>query len=343
MTSQAFFLRMCPVPPCDEGCPGDWDCVPEALRCNQLVVGWAEADGLLDLELSRERFREVIHHAYSECYGENRRKLGAAAGNAWRFIRCMREDDLVVVPHDSEFHIGRVAGAPFFDKRKVKSNSAYRRKVEWIKPNVPMIDDGTALQNYMKKPPRGTLNFIRKEAVANEVCELLAIPPTLDNLRQHAARRSAQRLSTAAVPRACDRDGIRHGREGEGPNHRKLRCWIMRNPGKVAPHYAKFHTETEYVLRSADRVDVVFRGPDEIVVIEVKSSDSSEADLERGVFQCIKYRAVMEAMKVCPEVMVTSILVTQEFLPESLAELARQNGVRHFLAPELLPEASPRD
>ena len=35
----------------------------------------------------------------------------------------------------------------------------------------------------------------------------------------------------------------------------------------------------------------------EIITIEVKSRDSNWADLRRGVYQCVQYRAVMEAQK----------------------------------------------
>ena len=105
----------------------------------------------------------------------------------------------------------------------------------------------------------------------------------------------------------------------------------MHNPGEIDPAYTGFGTETEFVLASADRVDVVFRGLQETVAIEVKSIDSNEADLRRGVFQCIKYRAVLEAMDFRSDPTVTAILVTQKDLPEDLASLARLNGVRCFV------------
>ena len=144
-----------------------------------------------------------------------------------------------------------------------------------------------------------------------------------------------QPLSVLAIPEGHEEDGISHGRQGEGPNHKKLRLWVKKHPGEIKRRYQGFRTEKEVVLDSADRVDVVFYGRKDTIAIEVKSKDSDETNLRRGVFQCIKYRAVMEAMDVRSEASLTAVLVTQEPLPGDLAVLARLNGVRHFLAPAL--------
>ena len=144
-----------------------------------------------------------------------------------------------------------------------------------------------------------------------------------------------QALPAPTVPDGDEQDGLSHNRRGEGRNHKKLRLWVKKNPGKIKRAYNDFRTETEVVLASADRVDVVYYGIGGTVAIEVKSVDSDEVDLRRGVFQCVKYRAVMKAMDVRSEPKVTAILVTQEPLPGDLAELARLNGIRHFLAPKL--------
>ena len=142
-----------------------------------------------------------------------------------------------------------------------------------------------------------------------------------------------ERLPTATRPEGTERDGTSHARRGEGPNHKALRLWIAKNPRRVRRAYANFETDTEVVLESADRVDVVYYGPASTVVIEVKSLDSDELDLRRGVFQCIKYRAVMEAMDTRSDALVVPVLVTQTPLPGDLAELVRRHGIRYFKAP----------
>ncbi|MDD9979899.1 MAG: hypothetical protein OXU81_00805 [Gammaproteobacteria bacterium] len=141
----------------------------------------------------------------------------------------------------------------------------------------------------------------------------------------------------APVPSAgTERDGISHARRGEGPNHKALRLWIKKNPRRVRRAYADFDTDTEVILDSADRVDVVYYGPTSTVVVEVKSLDSDDTDLRRGVFQCIKYRAVMEAMDMRSETQVVPVLVTQAPLPGDLGDLVRRHGIRHFKAPTRL-------
>jgi hypothetical protein len=46
---------------------------------------------------------------------------------------------------------------------------------------------------------------------------------------------------------------------------------------------------------SSDCLDVSFRVRDKWVAAEVNSSLSNSADIVRGLFQCVKYRAVMAA------------------------------------------------
>ena len=130
-----------------------------------------------------------------------------------------------------------------------------------------------------------------------------------------------------------EKDGIRHNRKGEGENHRNLRMWVKNNPGKIKKSYKNFKSDTEVVLYSADRVDVVYydRNRNMTVAVEVKSCDSNDEDLRRGIFQCIKYRAVMKAMDSEPKV--DALLVTQKDLPGNLESLLRRNEIRHFKAP----------
>ena len=144
-----------------------------------------------------------------------------------------------------------------------------------------------------------------------------------------------ERLPAPTQPQGTENDGIRHARRGEGPNHKALRLWVRDHPGKIRGGYANFATDTEVVLDSADRVDVVYYDPDSTVAIEVKSSDSDDTDLRRGIFQCIKYRAVMEAMDIRQDAQVDTVLVAQRPLPRDLRPLLRLHGIGHFKAPDL--------
>lgn len=123
----AFVLRIA---------PSIEDRVDEALKDGDLIIGWSLAKGLLDTELDWLEFRESVHKAYYA--GEaSYRKAGSAAGSMWRFIRDMKPGDLVVTPHGSSFYVGRVIGPPRFEPDKVDTDTAYRRKVEWLNNGKP--------------------------------------------------------------------------------------------------------------------------------------------------------------------------------------------------------------
>jgi predicted Mrr-cat superfamily restriction endonuclease len=122
MAQQAFILRIS---------PSGIDRVPEALNSNQIIIGWAEAKGLLNECLSWEDFRSIIRGTYYTDEG-NLRRAGAASGHMWRFIREMNNGDIVVVPHGSEFFIAQVVGPATYDESRVGDDTAYRRVVEWL-------------------------------------------------------------------------------------------------------------------------------------------------------------------------------------------------------------------
>ena len=131
------------------------------------------------------------------------------------------------------------------------------------------------------------------------------------------------------VPEEARAASRRHlGGGGEGPNHRALRMRVARNPSLVRRGLRAENTATEVELLSGDRVDVVSTIRDGTVAIEVKSQDSDWADLRRGVYQCVKYRAVLAAQDIRGDPNVESWLVTGGPLPGDLKDLARRLGVR---------------
>lgn len=122
----------------------------------------------------------------------------------------------------------------------------------------------------------------------------------------------------------------KYGSGGEGQFHRALRLWVKDNPGLVDRAYAgAVRTDTEYPLDSGDRVDAVYHLKDRIVILEVKSRISNTVDLRRGVFQCIKYRAVKQAMDVRDSVPIEAVLVTETDAPGEILALLRQHNIRH--------------
>jgi len=117
--------------------PSKVDRLKEALRTDQLITGWAKAAGLLDEDLNWVEFREIIRKTY---YADDQtlRRAGAAAGNLWRFIREMKPEDLVVVPHGNDFYVAEITGDTIYDDTKIDEDSAYRRPVKWLNDKKPI-------------------------------------------------------------------------------------------------------------------------------------------------------------------------------------------------------------
>jgi predicted Mrr-cat superfamily restriction endonuclease len=128
MSMNAFILRIA---------PGGEDKVPEALASNQIIIGWALAEDLLDQSLDWEKFREIMHSIYYKDE-PTRHKAGAASGHMWRFIRDMKVDDLVVVPYKSCFYVAKITGPCIYLKEKIDDDSAFRRPVQWMNDKKPL-------------------------------------------------------------------------------------------------------------------------------------------------------------------------------------------------------------
>jgi len=117
--------------------PAGIDKTQEALDANEILTGWAKARGLLNPELDWPAFREILRTAYYSTEKTNH-KAGLAAGNMWRFIREMKEGDLIVVPAPANFYVARVIGPARYLADKAAEDSAYRRQVAWLNKKQPI-------------------------------------------------------------------------------------------------------------------------------------------------------------------------------------------------------------
>ena len=130
------------------------------------------------------------------------------------------------------------------------------------------------------------------------------------------------------------------GGDGEGAFHKALREWVWKHPKRIDKRFRGVDSKTEVELFSGDRVDVVYWAPREVVVIEVKSRISDFDDFQRGVYQCVKYRAVMEAQEQEEKSgrRVRALLVTETALPTDLARAAKRLRVPHL---QVAPVSAP--
>jgi predicted Mrr-cat superfamily restriction endonuclease len=140
--------------------------IDEALRDDQIIMGWANAKGLLDLNLSKPDFRGIIHQTY---YSDDPhfRKAGRATSHLWRLIREMRKGDLVVVPNGKNFYMAEVSDdQAIFLGKKAAEDTSYRRNVRWLSKVSPI--------------PRTSLS-------RNLQAKLKQLHSTSDDISEHAA------------------------------------------------------------------------------------------------------------------------------------------------------------
>lgn len=112
--------------------------------------------------------------------------------------------------------------------------------------------------------------------------------------------------------------------EPESEAHRLLKEWVAENP-QILKSKIPFHVgHIEWLFASADCVDVMFEHEEGCIAVEVKSEISNDADLERGIYQCIKYQALLRAELKASGIIPngTAILVIARQLPSQLQELA---------------------
>lgn len=82
---------------------------------------------------------------------------------------------------------------------------------------------------------------------------------------------------------------------GECEAHKRLKEYVAKRPDIIGLPLSAGRGETEHLLPAGDKPDVSFHHKDTWIAAEVKSAISSVEDITRGIFQCVKYRAVMEA------------------------------------------------
>lgn len=130
-------------------------------------------------------------------------------------------------------------------------------------------------------------------------------------------------IPAAFFPRSITRGG------GESPAHKSLKIHVSRNPQIIGLPVSAGTGETEFIFPSADVLDVLFKYRDEWVGVEVKSAHSDTEDITRGIFQCVKYLALMEALQKAKQLKPQSrvILLLEDKFPDELMALKNSLGI----------------
>ncbi|RKF30572.1 hypothetical protein BCY88_12995 [Paraburkholderia fungorum] len=130
---------------------------------------------------------------------------------------------------------------------------------------------------------------------------------------------------------------------GESQAHKALKRFVLNNPALFDAPVDCWLQETEHALHSGDGLDVMFKSETMWLGVEVKSrvSDGNLDDYRRGLFQVVKYRAVLEAQARVdhpagpPQVRV--ILVLESCLPSELRQVAEMLDVPFI--EQIVPES----
>jgi len=141
-------------------------------------------------------------------------------------------------------------------------------------------------------------------------------------------------LSIAPIESASSRKSSRsaHAGSGESPQHLRLKDYVRGHPEVVGADDDSI-SFTEYVLPSLDQIDVVFKTGKICIAVEVKSSlsDTFPDDYLRGLYQVIKYDALLRAMALAGvesiPANIKAFLVLESALPKKLRILAQTLGV----------------
>ena len=118
--------------------------------------------------------------------------------------------------------------------------------------------------------------------------------------------------------------------EGEGAEHKALKEYISNNPNVIKKRFSP--GEMEHRLPSGDYLDISFKNKKNWLAVEVKPSTSNNADIVRGIFQCVKYKAVMEAVSIAEpsNVECCTLLVLAGRMPNELMKLAHTLGIQYI-------------
>lgn len=198
---------------------------------------------------------------------------------------------------------------------------------------------GPYFRRYTKGRKFENLSWAKQENIIQEATQDIFRCRNWTRLLEHY---ELEGLLQPVLTLATDEDAIPpptngFSGEGESEEHLLLKDYVLNHPAIVIDETIRgWQGNVEEALPSGDFADVCFRKGDSIIAVEVKSRISNDADLSRGIYQCVKYRAVcvawQRALLQVPDA--HAVLVIQRELPTDLAELAERLSIDVRIVPE---------
>lgn len=139
-------------------------------------------------------------------------------------------------------------------------------------------------------------------------------------------------LSPSVAYSKADEEKVKMGtfsKYSEGQFHKEMKAYIKEHPESIGLTNVTVRDE-ERVLLSGDRLDVYFQQKDNTrIAVEVKSRISPDEDILRGLYQCVKYKAILDAENKVHGDPYNSrvILVLEGFLSDSNYQVKDSLGV----------------
>jgi hypothetical protein len=152
-------------------------------------------------------------------------------------------------------------------------------------------------------------------------------PSTITRLSESRPKRIANDVPWDFTPTA----DFQEPKKPESPEPKALKLYIAAHPEVIGlPKGTKY--ELEKTLGSGDRADVCFSIKDKFVIAEIKSEISPEDDIRKGVFQGIKYRAIIRAHQKLKRVIPNgeAVLVVGKKMSPKARQLADDLSVKCF-------------
>jgi hypothetical protein len=135
----------------------------------------------------------------------------------------------------------------------------------------------------------------------------------------------------SALAKFAAQSGVQKGKSLE---HIQMQDCIRSNPRLVLPNLQGDveSSSCEYLFWSLDRADVVAKTSEEWIGFEVKPSTAPFEELKKGIYQVMKYRALLAADllsrgRICRS---RCVLVIGGSLPKELRLLATRFGIQVF-------------
>ncbi len=119
-------------------------------------------------------------------------------------------------------------------------------------------------------------------------------------------------------------------RGGESPNHKAFKEAVRSHPAWFG--IPECPAAVEHLFVTGDAVDVLFTQRTRMWGVEVKSAVSQEGDILRGLFQCVKYRALLQAQQAAAgnTCFVEVYLACEHEFPAKFLGVANVLGVEFF-------------